>query len=242
MIGKAVVLLSGGIDSTTAMFQAIQDGYPRIVAVTAYYGSKHNNSEILAARRIADKYAGGQIEVTLPDVFRGSGSALMGESEMPQQTYQEIAEAEGPSPTVVPFRNANLISIATSVAITEAATVVYVGMHAEDARNWAYPDCTPEFLGAMANAVHVGSYHKVRLVFPFIYMMKSDIVTRAALLGVPVEITYSCYEGREKHCGLCPTCVERLEAFNVAGYIDPVEYEIETTQSGERWPYVYNPS
>lgn len=233
---KAVVLLSGGLDSTTAMFQAIDDGYEEIHAVTADYDSKHNDREIKAASKLSTFYAQEHIIVDMPNIFKGAGSALMGEIEMPHFTYGELAEAEGPSPTVVPFRNANLISAATALAVVRGCTAVYVGMHAEDARNWAYPDCTPEFLGAMANAVHVGTYHSVRLVFPFIYMMKQAIVTRAALLRVPAGWTYSCYEGREKHCGRCPTCVERLEAFNRAGYRDPVEYEIVTLQSGERWP------
>lgn len=233
---KAVALLSGGLDSTTAMFQAIHDGYSEIFAVSAHYGSKHNEMELRAASKLSSFYAQEHIIVQMPDIFKGAKSALMNEVEMPHLTYQEIAEAQGPSPTVVPFRNANLISAATAIAVTRECEAVYVGMHAEDARNWAYPDCTPEFLGAMANAVYVGTYNQVRLVFPLIYMMKENVVTRAALLRVPAGWTYSCYEGGLHHCGLCPTCVERLDAFNKAGYVDPVQYEIVTAQSGERWP------
>ncbi len=233
---KAVALLSGGLDSATSMFQAINDGYDEIFTVTAQYGSKHNPRELQAASKLSTFYAQEHIIVNLPDIFQGADSALMGEVEMPKMTYAEIAEDEGPSPTVVPFRNANLISVATTIAVTKDAEAVYVGMHAEDARNWAYPDCTPEFLGAMANAVYIGTYGEVRLVFPLIHMMKTNVVTRAALLRVPAGWTYSCYEGREKHCGECPTCVERLYAFNKAGYIDSALYEIETAQSGERWP------
>jgi 7-cyano-7-deazaguanine synthase len=233
---RAVALLSGGLDSTTSLFQAVYDGYSDVIAVTCQYGSKHNARELEAAVKIADKFCTGHSIVNLPDIFRGADSALMDEVTMPHMTYNEIAEEEGPSPTVVPFRNGNLISVATAIAVTNDAEAVYVGMHAEDARNWAYPDCTPEFLGAMANAVFVGTYQKVRLVFPLIHMMKSGVVTRAALLNVPARLTYSCYEGRRKHCGLCPTCVERVEAFNEAGYIDPAEYEIDIRQAGERWP------
>lgn len=234
---KAVALLSGGLDSTASMLQAIYDGYEEIIAVTCTYGSKHNKRELKSAARVARHFAMAHDIIDLPGIFQGANSALMGEVDMPHMTYNEIAEAQGPSPTVVPFRNANLISIATTIAVTAGAEAVYVGMHAEDARNWAYPDCTPEFLGAMANAVHVGTYHKVRLVFPFIHMMKTDIVTRAALLNVPAGWTYSCYEGRENHCGECPTCVERIWAFNEAGYRDPAQYEIVLAETGERWPF-----
>lgn len=232
---KAVALLSGGLDSTTSMLQAINDGYEEIIAVTMDYGSKHNLREMVAARKIAAHHATEHITVEMPDIFKGANSALMDDTEMPHMTYGELANSVGPSPTVVPFRNANLISVATTIAVTREAEAVYVGMHAEDARHWAYPDCTPEFLGAMANAVHVGTYHHVRLVFPFIHMMKSDIVTRAAMLEVPAGWTYSCYEGREKHCGECPTCVERLHAFNEAGYQDPAQYEVVVAPIGERW-------
>lgn len=233
---KAVALLSGGLDSTTSMFQAIHDGYDEIFTVTAQYGSKHNPRELQAASKISTFHAQEHIIVNLPDIFQGADSALMGEVEMPHKSYAEIAREEGPSATVVPFRNANLISVAATIALTRECEALYVGMHAEDARNWAYPDCTPEFLGAMANAVHVGTYHQVRLVYPLVHMMKSDVVTRAALLSVPAGWTYSCYEGREKHCGECPTCVERLYAFEEAGYNDPAEYEIVVVPTGERWP------
>lgn len=229
---KAVALLSGGLDSTTALAKSLEDGFNEIYAVSCFYGSKHNTRELQSARTIIDWYNSRfglgvrifPVEISLPDVFSGGGSALMGEINMPHLTYQEIAEEVGPSPTVVPFRNANLISVATTVAITHGAEAVYVGMHAEDARNWAYPDCTPEFLGAMANAVWVGSYHQVRLVFPLIWLLKSEVVELGTRLKAPLHLTYSCYEGGLKHCGLCPTCVERKEAFAVAGVPDPTAY------------------
>jgi 7-cyano-7-deazaguanine synthase len=229
---KAVVLLSGGLDSTTVLAQAIADGAKAVTCVSVQYGSKHNEREAVAARDVVKYYARTGIladlaVINLPShIFLSGQSALMGEIEMPHQTYRELQDSVGPSPTVVPFRNANLISIATSIAIREHAPFVYAGMHAEDAHNWAYPDCTPEFLGAMANAVYVGSYYEVRLVFPFIWMGKDDVVIRAHMLNAPLELTYSCYEGRPKHCGKCPTCIERKEAFRSASIADPTEYEV----------------
>jgi 7-cyano-7-deazaguanine synthase len=241
---KAVVLLSGGLDSATALALALSEN-DSVIAVGAYYGAKHADAEITAAQDLVAWYKENGHDLKyffyeLPDVFKGASSALMDEVEMPKLTYREIAEGVGPSPTVVPFRNANLLSLATSVAVTNDAQWVYAGMHAEDARGFAYPDCTPEFLGPFAAAIFVGTYHKVRLKVPFQWMMKKDIVVLAHVLGVPVNLTWSCYapvvvdetepssiEGhleRRIACGKCPTCVERVEAFQVNGWVDPIEY------------------
>ena len=243
MSNLLVALLSGGMDSTVAMAQAIQQQDPEVVIACSFpYGSKHNAAETAAAANLVDWY---QREtaidirhqiVQMPNVFAGGQSALMGDVAMPHLTYKEIAEGDGPSPTVVPFRNANLISLATSIAVVndlkekDPVTVV-CGMHAEDARNWAYPDCTPEFLGAMANAVYIGTYNRVRLQFPLIWMMKSDIVRVGLEFGVPFHLTWSCYEPVSvgttvMPCGKCPTCVERIQAFKVNGEEDQVEYAI----------------
>jgi len=235
----AVVLLSGGIDSATALAVALQEN-DAVHCVSFQYGSRHNRVEANAARRIVEHYElkGARIThevVELPFIFFGAGSALMAEGDMPELTYQQIAESEGPSPTVVPFRNANLLSMATTIAVVRSMDFVYCGMHAEDARGWAYPDCSPEFLGAMANAIFIGTYNKVRLVFPFVWSMKSDIVGRAIALDVPVHLTWSCYapifdgpgdEVEPSACGKCPTCIERIEAFKTNLLIDPAPYAV----------------
>jgi 7-cyano-7-deazaguanine synthase len=101
---------------------------------------------------------------------------------------------------------------------------IYFGAHSEDAQNWAYPDCTPEFIGAMANAIYVGTYMSVRLHTPIQWLMKHEIVTLGDKLGVPFQQTWSCYRGEDKHCGTCPTCRSRKEAFKIAGVNDPTEY------------------
>lgn len=221
---KAVILFSGGLDSTTVMFQAIADGAEQIVAVTFDYGSKHARREIQAAVDIMDGVMGVMNAhhrvVLMPKIFGGGKSALMGDVDMPMEEYKR----EGESVTVVPFRNANLISSAVTLAEVHGFDKVYVGMHATDYGSWAYPDCTPEFLGGMAGAIYVGTLHRVRLVFPLIWMTKAEVVTRAALLGVPTRLTWSCYEGGQRHCGRCPTCLERINAFVEAGYQDPVTY------------------
>lgn len=243
-MSKAVVLHSGGLDSTALIEKAIEDGATEILALSIKYGSLHNEAEGAAAADIIQWYRQDQdvvkferLSYSLPaDIFAGEASALMGEISMPHLTYQQITESKGPSPTVVPFRNANLISIATAIADARGYNYVYIGAHGEDAHEWAYPDCTPEFLGAMANAIYVGTYQKVRLVFPFIWMMKSDIVLYAAQQGAPIEMSWSCYNpkviaeagnGRMPewmHCGNCPTCIERAHAFAIAGFVDPTSY------------------
>ncbi len=236
---KAVVLHSGGLDSTTLISQALADGAEEVLALSVHYGSLHNEAEFGSAVQVIEfyEYVEPKIKfkrqvVQLPShIFQGEASALMGEIAMPNMTYKEIQQSKGPSPTVVPFRNANLLSIATAIADSKGYDLVYIGAHADDAHEWAYPDCTPEFLGAMANAIFIGTYQKVRLSFPFIWMSKGEIVARAADLGAPLHLTWSCYNPVKTrsagfvHCGLCPTCIERVNAFAEAGFIDPTSYQ-----------------
>jgi 7-cyano-7-deazaguanine synthase len=143
--------------------------------------------------------------------------------EIPPVDYEDLPH--GVSPTYVPFRNGTMLSlVAGMAAVDPEAEAVYAGVHAEDGDNWAYPDCTPEFIGGMANAIYVGTYHKVRLYTPLIWMRKWQIVERGEQLGVPWDLTWSCYEGREDHCGVCPTCRARKAAFRDAGVSDPTIY------------------
>jgi 7-cyano-7-deazaguanine synthase len=225
---KAVVLFSGGLDSTTALYQAMRDGSEKTLPLLFSYGSLHNHMEAIAADRIASALGLRVEHFTLPRaIFKGGNSALLGESEVPDADY--VVAAEGPSVTFVPNRNAVFISAAVAIAQARGYDMVYMGMHASDHTNWAYPDCSPEFLGAMANAVWVATSGTVRLVFPFVWMTKAQIVKRAASLHVPVYNTWSCYKGGYKHCGTCPTCRERIDAFIEAGYLDPVGYLKDVT-------------
>lgn len=101
---------------------------------------------------------------------------------------------------------------------------IYCGVHADDGANWAYPDCTPEFIGGMANAIFIGSYNRVRLRTPLLFMSKAEVVRNGLRLDAPYELTWSCYVGEDKHCGECPTCLSRKEAFEHLGEADPTEY------------------
>ena len=108
--------------------------------------------------------------------------------------------------------------------IVKNAVAIFFGAHADDAANFSYPDCTPEFTGAMANAINVGSYYTTRLLVPLQYMNKQEIVEKGTKLGVDFANTWSCYTGGDLHCGVCPTCRSRREAFVAAGIDDPTKY------------------
>lgn len=221
---KTLVLLSGGLDSCVAATLATQTS-DEVHAISYRYGSLHETQETRAARAIAEHLElATHLVVNLPDVFGGAGSALMGEGAMPAESYEQLSERQGPSPTYVPFRNANLISLAVARAMVIDAQEVWGGAHAEDAHNWAYPDCTPEFNGAMAAAVYIGSYQAVRLVYPFQAFTKDEIVRRGIELDAPLALTWSCYApvgDPAVPCGECPTCVARAHAFELVGVPDP---------------------
>ena len=220
---SSVILLSGGLDSATLAAWAQQTRDSTLIAVSFNYGQKHTR-ELLAARRVAEYFQmPHDILAVDPLIFKGAQSTLVGDMlPNPHMTYEELAQAQGVSPTYVPYRNAIFISMATAVAMTVGAEEVLIGVHAEDARNWAYPDCSPEFIGAQAAAIYVGTYHKVRLIAPFQFWTKPHIVKYGLELNVPYHLTWSCYEGHSTPCHQCPTCVEREMAFATNGAKDPL--------------------
>jgi len=230
--GKAVVLLSGGLDSTTALALCRRQYEPENILCLSYqYGQRHE-IESEAAFRVAHHY-GVKCMKEVINLPAGNSVLMHDEMQMPQASYEELAASVGVSPTYVPYRNGTMLSHATAQALEFDADSVWAGMHAEDARGWAYPDCTPEFIGAMQNAIYIGTYHKVRLVAPFTYATKADIVNMGIKLSVPYFLTHSCYEGKRVACGKCPTCVGRLEAFRANGIQDPIEYEFDKYRGGE---------
>ena len=225
---EALVLLSGGLDSTVALAEAYAMHKGSVGAVSFKYGQTHT-TELSAALAVCDYYGIWNRTIELPDVFSGTGSVIIAQNEedMPQASYEELSDEYGVSPTYVPYRNGNFLSLATSLALVERADEVWAGMHSEDAHNWAYPDCTPEFLGAMAGAIYIGSYHQVRLITPHMWRTKADVVQRGLDLKAPLELTWSCYEGRNQACGVCPTCIARIQAFAKLNEEDPISYEID---------------
>jgi 7-cyano-7-deazaguanine synthase len=219
------VLLSGGLDSTTVLGMACEEfGNHNVIPVSVKYGQRHKERELAAAREVARNY-GVHLAHYMIDLSTiiGKGGLTDDEQQIPAVSYDQLS---GVSPTYVPFRNGLMLAALTSLAASDPnrESLVAFGAHAEDAHNWAYPDCTPEFIGAMANAIYVGSYHKIRVWAPLMHMKKSEIVLTGVSIGVPYELTWSCYEGGEKHCGVCPTCRARKDAFTQAGFEDPTEY------------------
>lgn len=233
MSKKALVLLSGGLDSSTCITLACKEyGNENVIALTLFYGQKHSK-EIESAKAIV-KYFNIKEHIIqqLPDIFKGGGSTLVdSDKPNPKMTYEEIDKMYGVSPTYVPFRNANLLSVATTIALVKNAEVIYYGTHSEDAKNWAYPDCTPEFNGAMTNAIFIGSYMKVRLLTPLQWLTKTEVVALGTKIGTPFELTWSCYNGKEISCGVCPTCLGRKRAFKENNLIDSIEYEGDNVEN-----------
>jgi 7-cyano-7-deazaguanine synthase len=220
---KALVLLSGGMDSAVCLAIAKRD-CNEVEALSLSYGQKHVK-EIDSAIALAAHYDIRLQVMELPKIFAGAGSVLVDKgTKMPRLSYEELGKSEGPSPTYVPQRNMNFLATAAALALVGKHDLIYFGPHADDAHNWAYPDCTPEFIGAMANAIFVGSYYKTRLVTPIMWMTKAEIARLGQNLLVPFAKTWSCYDGEELHCGTCPTCVSRIEAFRRAGLLDPTKY------------------
>ncbi len=217
-MSKALVLHSGGVDSSTCLAIAMK-AFDEIISVSANYGQRHLK-EINYAKELCDHYGVAHEYFTLPDM--PTTMLTDPDSEIPDASYANLPD--GISPTYVPFRNGLLLSRIASIAQASEADAIFFGAHAEDAQNWAYPDCTPEFIGAMANAIFIGTYQKTRLHTPLMWMKKYEIIQLGSKLGVPWKMTWSCYKGEDLHCGICPTCRARKEAFRLAGIADPTEY------------------
>ena len=228
---KSLVLCSGGVDSAVCLAMAAEQG--PVETISFKYGQTHQIE--LEHSAMLSKYYNctAHHEINLPDVFSGGGKSTLVDTglEQPHMTYAEIRGSEGVSPTYVPFRNANLISAAVAKALTRECDAVWFGAHAEDARNWAYPDTSSEFVGSLSAAIYIGTYHKIRLITPLQWLMKADIVKKGLGLKVPFELTYSCYQGSERPCTKCPTCVERTAAFEANMTQDPALTDKEWEQA-----------
>ena len=222
---KALVLFSGGLDSSTCLAIAVDKyGSENVTALSIYYGQKHKK-EIEASDKVAQYYKVEHLKMDLSKIFEFSDCSLLSNSheEIPEKSYaQQIEESDGkPVSTYVPFRNGLFISAAASIALSKGCSVIYYGAHSDDAAGNAYPDCSEEFNGAMGQAVYIGSGKQLRIEAPFVSLTKADVVKIGLMLKVPYEMTWSCYEGGEKPCGKCGTCIDRAEAFAKNGVKDP---------------------
>ncbi len=223
---KALVLCSGGADSSTLLAKAVADhGADNVFALAVSYGQKHSR-ELRSARAIADHYG---VELRLLDVgaiFADSTCSLLAHSDaaVPQGTYDEQQRDSegGPVSTYVPFRNGLFLSCAASMALSLECSVLYYGAHHDDVAGEAYPDCSLAFVEAMDRAIRLGTADELRVEAPFVSWSKADIVALGLSLGVPYELTWSCYEGGDAPCGTCATCLDRVAAFAANGVFDPL--------------------
>lgn len=224
---KILVLSSGGVDSTTCLAMAVAEvGAENVLALSVYYGQKHDK-EIQAAKKVAEYYGVQRMELDLSVIFAGSNCSLLKQStqDIPLESYaQQIEETHGEKPvsTYVPFRNGLFLSSAASIALSHGCSKIMYGAHADDAAGAAYPDCSLDFVNAMNQAIYLGSGNQLTIEAPFVSLTKADVVKKGLELGVPYDLTWSCYEGGEKPCGKCGTCIDRMKAFEKNGVVDPL--------------------
>ena len=218
---KAVVLVSGGMDSATTAYEAADRGYELYFLHTSY-GQRTAAVEYDCAKALAEEMDAVEfLHIETDHLQQIGGSALtdtsiaVGEADMDSE---EIPD------TYVPFRNANLLSMAVSYAEANGCEAVFVGAHSEDFAG--YPDCRPEFFAAFESMVDVGTKPdtQISIEVPFVNASKTDIAARGTELSVPFELTWSCYRESAPACGTCDSCAFRLQSFQNIGIRDPIEY------------------
>jgi 7-cyano-7-deazaguanine synthase len=223
---KVMVLSSGGVDSTTCLGMAVEKyGSKNVIALSISYGQKHTK-EIESAKAVAEYYHVELIELDLSKMFEFSDCSLLSHSdrEIPKESYaKQLEKTDGkPVSTYVPFRNGLFLSSAASIALSKECSIIFYGAHSDDAAGNAYPDCSSTFNNAMNTAIYEGSGKQLHIEAPFVNMTKADVVKKGLEIGVPYELTWSCYEGNDKPCGVCGTCIDRIKAFELNGITDPI--------------------
>jgi 7-cyano-7-deazaguanine synthase len=218
-MSKAVVLVSGGMDSVTALYHTA-DRFDLVAAVSFNYGAKHNEREIPFAAVHCRKLGIRHEVISLAFIDQLFESDLLKSGgEIPEGHYEELTMRQ----TVVPFRNGIMMAIVAGFAESIGAQGLVIAAHSGD--HAIYPDCREDFMKSMGEAIRLGTYERIEVIRPFIAMNKAQIAKRGFEIGVDFSQTWSCYKGGDVHCGKCGTCVERREAFLVAGIKDPTVYE-----------------
>lgn len=215
---KAVVIYSGGMDSFTLLNRVVKEGYD-VYALTFNYGQKHVKEVEVASKVCETLKVPHKILDISPINQLMLSSSLVGSTEVPEGHY----EAENMKSTVVPNRNMILLSLAIGYAVDIKADKVFYGAHAGD--HAIYPDCRPEFVHAMNAVAGIANYDPVSIETPYLNSSKGEILKDGLSMNLSYENTWTCYNGREKACGKCGACVERLEAFEDNQVTDPLEYE-----------------
>lgn len=211
---KHLVLLSGGLDSAVLLSQC----HKSVIALNITYGQKHQK-EVDAAKALAQFYDVSLVTLDLTEIFQWDSNCTLLDGSAEGVPY-EAYTGETPS-TYVPYRNGLFLSVATSVAYELGCQVVMYGAHTGDT-GAAYPDCSWAFIDAQGKAINEGTGYRVSLVAPFQSFGKNHIVRLGLDNGVPFELTWSCYEGGERPCGKCATCIDRAQAFKLNNAEDPL--------------------
>jgi len=217
---KAIVVFSGGLDSTTLLHYVKSLGY-EVYGISFDYNQRHKKELDYA------KYWGKKLckEFKIIDISFmkqiADNSSLLNDKEIPHDHYTN----ENQKITVVPNRNMIMLSIAVAWAENIKAEKVFFGPHANDYT--IYPDCRPDFVDAINKASKLATYNHIKIEAPFVDIQKWQIVSLGTKLGIDYSKTWSCYEGKEKHCGKCSACQERKETFKILGIKDPTEYDVE---------------
>jgi 7-cyano-7-deazaguanine synthase len=218
MSEKVVVIFSGGMDSYTVLNHALKQGYD-VHALTFDYGQRHVK-EIQYAQRACDEL---NVHHKIVDISAINsiiaGSSLTDNIDIPEGHY----EAESMQSTVVPNRNMILLSLAVGYAVSLKATKVFYGAHSGD--HAIYPDCRPEFVKRMQDVCAIANYDAIDIIVPYLHNDKIEILADGIKMNLDYNKTWTCYNGREKACGKCGACQERLEAFEKNNVTDPLEYE-----------------
>ncbi|WP_419677838.1 7-cyano-7-deazaguanine synthase QueC [Aliarcobacter lanthieri] len=218
---KAIVILSGGMDSTLSSYIAKKDGY-ELIAVHFNYGQRTQNKELTAFReickalRVVNKY-----EIDIPFFTQIGANALTDLSiDVPTGGL-----GAGVPITYVPFRNGIFLAITAAIAEKENATAMYIGVVQEDSSG--YPDCTDSFINSISKAINEGTKEdtNIEIITPLVHLSKSQIVQKAVELNVPLELTWSCYKEEDEACGVCDSCRLRLNGFLEANKKDPIKYK-----------------
>lgn len=226
---KAVVLLSGGMDSCVCTAIALErHGEGKVALLHAMYGQRTERRERQAFEGIANFYGVRERLVVKLEHFRTIGGSALTDGTIQVPENEPGATQSGGSTipvTYVPFRNAHFLSVGVSWAEAIGAGAIYIGAVAEDSSG--YPDCRPEYYRVFQELIRVGTKPEteIEMVTPVIAMRKSEIVRRGRELGAPLHLTWSCYQGEELACGKCDSCLLRLRAFAQAGVADPIPYQ-----------------
>lgn len=215
---KVVVIYSGGMDSFTVLHNAIRAGH-EVYALSFNYGQRHVK-ELICAQAVCQELGIHHkiVDISAINQLIG-GSSLTDDIEVPEGHYA----ADNMKSTVVPNRNMILLSLAVGYAVSLEAQAVYYGAHSGD--HFIYPDCRPEFVQKMNDVCQIANYEPVDIISPYLQQTKIDILKDGLAMGLDYSKTWTCYNGREKACGKCGSCQERLEAFTLNQAIDPLPYE-----------------